>query len=485
MSISIGDKRSAPLAPRSSEQTVSPSAPEKAAPAAAVNVARNQESLELARPAVAPLAETPAPVFAVPTDVYKVKSGDTLGAISTRFGNDLKTVVADNKIANPNQISVGQPVKLRDTVLLTVEKGDTLKGLSAQFGIKEADLAAANKLTAGAALTAGSQLRLPGGVFYTVKAGDNLSAIATRFGTTAQAIAKGNELTNANLIKIGQKLVVVGTKVPAPTPDPLKDPAVMKDHRGNAKYEVVAGGKLVVDGISAGDVKQGQAGDCYFLAAISGLAKSHPEVIQNALKDNGDGSFTATFYESEYGPVDPKDLNGEWVEKFTPVKVKIDGDIPQEYGSAVYATGGTDQELWAPLLEKAYAKWKGGYEEIGNGGWPHDALAQLTGKPAESIWMDATNPPNITKVVQGHLNSGQVVCASTKDDKATAGSGIVGNHAYTVLGTLEKDGKSYVQMRNPWGNTEFGNDGKDDGVFLIPAAKFRLLFDSISVSRAA
>ncbi|MDQ3262092.1 MAG: C2 family cysteine protease [Myxococcota bacterium] len=485
MSISIGDKRSAPLAPRAPDVTTAAPAAQKAAPSAPVNAARNQESLELAKPTAAPLAETPAPVFAVPTDVYKVKSGDSLGAISTRFGNDLKTVVADNNIANANQISIGQPVKLRDTVLLTVEKGDTLQGLSAQFGMKEADLAAANKLTAGAALTAGSQLKLPGGVFYTVKAGDNLSAIANRYGTTAQAIAKGNELTNANLIKIGQKLVVVSTQVPAPTPDLLKDPSVMKDHRGSANYADVAGGKLVVDGISADDVKQGQAGDCYFLVAISGLAKSHPEVIQNALKDNGDGSFTATFYESEYGPVDPKDVNGEWVEKFTPVKVEIDGDIPKEYGSAVYATGGTDKELWAPLLEKAYAKWKGGYEEIGNGGWPHDALSQLTGKPAESIWMDAKNPPNITKVVQGYLASGQVVCASTKDEKATSGSGIVGNHAYTVLGTLEKDGKSYVQLRNPWGNTEFGNDGKDDGVFMIPAAKFRQLFDSLSVSQAA
>ena len=43
-----------------------------------------------------------------------------------------------------------------------------------------------------------------------------------------------------------------------------------------------------------------------------------------------------------------------------------------------------DNQLWAPLLEKAYAKIHGSYKAI-SGGWIAEALFDLTGWPTESI----------------------------------------------------------------------------------------------------
>lgn len=42
-----------------------------------------------------------------------------------------------------------------------------------------------------------------------------------------------------------------------------------------------------------------------------------------------------------------------------------------------------DSELWAPLIEKAYAKIYNGYFTIGLGGDVANALTDLTGAPTE------------------------------------------------------------------------------------------------------
>lgn len=55
---------------------------------------------------VAPVASKPA------AKVYKVKSGDTLGAIAKKHGTTTATLVKLNKIQNANLIRVGQSIKL-------------------------------------------------------------------------------------------------------------------------------------------------------------------------------------------------------------------------------------------------------------------------------------------------------------------------------------------------------------------------------------
>ena len=40
------------------------------------------------------------------------------------------------------------------------------------------------------------------------------------------------------------------------------------------------------------NIKQGDAGDCYFLAALMTVAARSPETVLNMVHDNGDGTYT-------------------------------------------------------------------------------------------------------------------------------------------------------------------------------------------------
>ena len=55
-----------------------------------------------------------------------------------------------------------------------------------------------------------------------------------------------------------------------------------------------------------------------------------------------------------------------------------------EYVNTFKYAKSVDSQLWAPLLEKAYAKIHGSYKAI-SGGWIAEALFDLTGWPTESI----------------------------------------------------------------------------------------------------
>ena len=73
-------------------------------------------------------------------------------------------------------------------------------------------------------------------------------------------------------------------------------------------------------------------------------------------------------------------------------------------------------------------------------------------------------------------------CTYDKDRSSLySGTGLYPCHAYSVLGFEEKSGQRFVQLRNPWGSSEPGNDGKNDGIFLLELSKFMTLYESVSV----
>jgi LysM repeat protein len=120
-----------------------------------------------------------------------------------------------------------------------VQPGDTLAAISARYGMTLAQLAAANGLSWNSWVYVGQRLVIPGvteaptapvGGTYVVQPGDTLVSIAARHGTTVAALMAANGLANANFIYVGQRLVIPGgtgapgqpapTPVPAPTAPP-------------------------------------------------------------------------------------------------------------------------------------------------------------------------------------------------------------------------------------------------------------------------
>ena len=112
------------------------------------------------------------------------------------------------------------------------------------------------------------------------------------------------------------------------------------------EFPKVSVGDPIFRGISPNDVRQGILGNCYFVAAVCGLAE-YPSNIKRLFENeevNEWGVYSLWFF-----------VNGEWK------NVIIDDYIPvNENEKMVFMTSKTNQ-LWVPLLEKAYAKAYGGY----------------------------------------------------------------------------------------------------------------------------
>lgn len=89
---------------------------------------------------------------------------------------------------------------------------------------------------------------------------------------------------------------------PTSTPTPKASPLWIEGTYTDAN------GKTVKDGdpVSFNDVAQGGYGDCYFMASLAAIARSHPETIRNMITENHDAqgkttSYTVTFHEKDRG----------------------------------------------------------------------------------------------------------------------------------------------------------------------------------------
>lgn len=207
------------------------------------------------------------------------------------------------------------------------------------------------------------------------------------------------------------------------------------------------GGVVVKDGVSRDDPLQGKLEDCFFIAALSAVAHADPSRVERILKNNGDGTFTATFWgrRAHAAPLEPYD-------------VVIDGRLPVWRGRLVYGQGADPKELWPALLEKAYAKWKGNYlfcfDDVA--GLPGDALSALLGKDPEVLLVLPSSDPDavFTRLRDALAAGGCVVAGTRSHDPVVERAGLESGHEYTVLAaSTAADGTRSVTLRNPRGPT--------------------------------
>ena len=148
---------------------------------------------------------TATPAKPTPTATYTVKAGDTLSQIAASHGTSYQNLASLNHLSNPNEIYVGQTLKLQAPTNTSTQTTTSTPAASTNQGT------------------------------YTVKAGDTLSAIAAAHGTSYEALAQANGISNPNEIYVGQTL-----KFTAPTRTTLVTTTTAK--RG--AYTVTAGDTL-------------------------------------------------------------------------------------------------------------------------------------------------------------------------------------------------------------------------------------------------
>jgi hypothetical protein len=300
------------------------------------------------------------------------------------------------------------------------------------------------------------------------KAGDTFSVAAT-------------DGTNNTDFKIAEGNVIVPGGDGGNT-DLVPDPAMYKselDANGKPMFNKTRyTGPLFNGPPKPTDVRQGQLGDCYVPSGFAALAVQNADAIQKAIKDNGDGTYTVTF----------KDL--DWKSgQYRDVPIKVDGDLyVRSWGGPVYGTTNSDDqdpktmELWFPLMEKAYAQWKGSYNDIGNGGLSDQIFQSILGRDGQEMNISEGNADAVFTQLKKAFDAGQPVSAGTYGDDQSArytNTGIYADHSYSVLGYKEKNGEKYVTLRNPWGESEPAGNGPNDGIFDLPLKDFAHLYQTL------
>ena len=206
-----------------------------------------------------------------------------------------------------------------------------------------------------------------------------------------------------------------------------------------------------------------------------------PDALKKCIKDNGNGTYTVTFKEM--------DSRGGIKEK----EVTVDADFYVRswggplYGSSAGENSPEKMELWFPLLEKAYAQYKCSYNTIGNGGVSSEIFQLILGRPQYDLTTDWSSADKIWTRIKTSLDNKMPVSAGTHGDDQSArytNTGVYADHSYSVLGYKEEAGVKYVQMRNPWGESEpMPGDGKNDGVFFVKLDDFMKLYSNVMTVR--
>lgn len=248
----------------------------------------------------------------------------------------------------------------------------------------------------------------------------------------------------------GDKPPATPTGALPPLQDPKQNPDPTNEYAPDATYKPVTG-EVAVKGPGDGsayaskDAVQGSLGNCYFIAMLAAQARANPALLENVVRDNGDGTYTVSLY-----------IKDKATGKRTKTDIVVDNRLPHKGDSVAYAKPG-DQgtkgpELWAALIEKAFAKYAGSYENIRGKKTPDgDVFGLLTGQSSTESSPGMVGKDALGKKLDEALKAGRPVSfgslsAATADSKK---AGVVANHAYS-LESVNLD-KGTVTLRNPWG----------------------------------
>uniref|UniRef100_UPI0035948A71 LysM peptidoglycan-binding domain-containing protein n=1 Tax=Carnobacterium alterfunditum TaxID=28230 RepID=UPI0035948A71 len=186
---------------------------------------------------------------------YAVKSGDTLTAISAKYGVSVANLKTWNNLTSdaiyvnqaltikggtitvgtPTPTPTSTPTPTTSSTSYAVKSGDTLSAIGAKYGVSVADLKTWNNLTSdtiyvnqaltikGGTITVGTTAPTPtptptsiasvnttSSTSYAVKSGDTLTGISAKYGVSVASLKIANNLTS-DTIYVGQKLIIKTT----------------------------------------------------------------------------------------------------------------------------------------------------------------------------------------------------------------------------------------------------------------------------------
>lgn len=271
------------------------------------------------------------------------------------------------------------------------------------------------------------------------------------------------------------------------------------------------------------DISQGALGNCWVVGSLASVAEN-PALVKRLFVDDY----------SKNGELSPVGVylvrlcdGGEW--RF----VQVDDNFPCNSANMLAYSGARRNQLWVPLVEKAFAKLRGCYEDT-EGGNPAEGLRLLTGWPSIVLhlqkeegtagapvgdpWAMRTQASihctdeellwvRLVSACDAHL----IMCGSCGHVEGLTKEmyrerGLSPSHCYSIVHVAAALGGTVrlVKLRNPWGtglkwkgafsDEDFGswtpevkaevgaNDlGKDGGIFWMTLQDLRKYFNSITI----
>ena len=262
----------------------------------------------------------------------------------------------------------------------------------------------------------------------------------------------------------------------------------------------------VFNEIDPNDILQGELGDCYFLSSLSAIAE-HPERIQRLFE-------TPEYEPSGCYKIWIGDLGERQqiiIDDYFPINNQGEVAFSRSKREADRANPGSEPvtELWVLLLEKAWAKKFGAYYTI-DAGMTNDALSDLTGAPCRIHMLSPERAELIWETLKAADEVDYIIAAGSNEESGKAdlagGMGLVALHAYAVLGVKEVSTdiglERILDIRNPWGDTEWTGDWSDtspkwtealkqelhftqanDGTFWMPYDMFQQYFSEVCICK--
>ncbi|XP_070368435.1 calpain-13 isoform X4 [Equus asinus] len=211
---------------------------------------------------------------------------------------------------------------------------------------------------------------------------------------------------------------------------------------------------FILEGASRFDIQQGQAGDCWFLAALGSLTQN-PQHLQRILMHQSFSHPYAGIFRFRFWQC------GQWVE------VVIDDRLPVLNKDYLFVHPRKNQEFWPCLLEKAYAKFRGSYLHLHYGHLP-DAMVDLTGGVITTVNLHSS-PSDLVMMVKMAAKAGSLMTCATPagptGEATRMPNGLVSQHAYTVTRAeriwYRSGWEDLIHLWNPWGNTEWRGRWRD------------------------
>ena len=163
----------------------------------------------------------------------------------------------------------------------------------------------------------------------------------------------------------------------------------------------------------------------------------------------------------------------------------MDNQLPSGPNGPAYAQtpGGV---MWVAIYEKAYAKFRGGYENI-DGGWGDVGLHELTGQPTQRLNAGDTSLAEIDRKIRDGfaVTSGSKSDDSQSSNKFTDGDLIVTSHEYSVERVDMNSHPPTITLLNPWGSV--GEDQATGSAIpqeiVLTEDEWHEYFDEVGVTR--